>query len=85
MSGDYEFTIRIDMKALCYTIFILNLGVILPVDCYSKSDLQGTIRATIVVSGVRSPYILSNLQDAHSSSMDYDLEEDLDLGLETFE
>ncbi|NHJ04493.1 MAG: cell division protein FtsZ [Candidatus Heimdallarchaeota archaeon] len=48
-------------------------------------DLKGTIRATIVVSGVRSPYILSNIQDTSTLGLEYDLEEDLDLGLETFE
>ncbi len=58
---------------------IVKFGVLI------DPDLQGTIRATIVVSGVRSPYILSNLQDSISSDMDYDLEDDLDLGLETFE
>ncbi|NHJ88007.1 MAG: cell division protein FtsZ [Asgard group archaeon] len=47
-------------------------------------NLQGTIRATIVVSGVKSPYILSNIQN-YDSSEEYDFEEDLDLGLETFE
>ena len=48
-------------------------------------NIKGTIRATIVVSGVRSPYILSNIQESVSNNMEYDLEEDLDLGLETFE
>lgn len=58
---------------------IVKFGVLI------DPDLQGTIRATIVVSGVRSPYILSNIQDTPSTSLDYDLEDDLDLGLETFE
>jgi cell division protein FtsZ len=49
-------------------------------------DLQGTIRATIVVSGVRSPYILSNIEsESPTNGLNYDLEEELDLGLETFE
>lgn len=61
------------------TDIIVKFGVLI------DPDLQGTIRATIVVSGVRSPYILSNIQESTSNSMDYDLEEDLDLGLETFE
>ncbi|RLI68069.1 cell division protein FtsZ [Candidatus Heimdallarchaeota archaeon] len=46
--------------------------------------LEGTIRATIIVSGVRSPYIISNIQE-DALGMDVLLEEDLDLGLETFE
>ena len=58
---------------------IVKFGVLI------DPDLQGTIRATIIVSGVRSPYILSNIQDINSLGLDYDLEEDLDLGLETFE
>lgn len=48
-------------------------------------DLQGSIRATIIVSGVNSPYILSNLEGDEYSSMGYDLEEELDLGLDTFQ
>jgi cell division protein FtsZ len=58
---------------------IVKFGVLI------DQELQGTIRATIIVSGVRSPYILSNIQDINSLGLDYDLEEDLDLGLETFE
>ena len=58
---------------------IVKFGVLI------DPDLQGTIRATIIVSGVRSPYILSNISDINSLGLDYDLEEDLDLGLETFE
>jgi len=46
--------------------------------------LEGTIRATIIVSGVRSPYILANIQD-EALGLDALLEEELDLGLETFE
>lgn len=45
-------------------------------------ELQGTIRATIVVSGVSSPYILSNIQDASTLGMEYDLQEELDLGIQ---
>jgi len=48
-------------------------------------ELQGTIRATIVVSGVRSPYILSNISDTSDYSSDYDYTEELDFGLEKFE
>ncbi|MBD3190771.1 MAG: cell division protein FtsZ [Candidatus Heimdallarchaeota archaeon] len=48
-------------------------------------DLQGSIRATIIVSGVNSPYIISNLESDEYSSMGYDLEEELDLGLDTFQ
>jgi len=48
-------------------------------------DLQGTIRATIVVSGVRSPYILSNIHETNDYSSDYDYAEELDFGLEKFE
>ncbi|NHJ40155.1 MAG: cell division protein FtsZ [Asgard group archaeon] len=48
-------------------------------------DMSGTIKATIVVSGVRSPYIISNIQETNPLGVDFDYEEDLDLGLETFE
>ena len=48
-------------------------------------DLSGVIRSTIIVSGVRSPYIISNIQDASSLESDFDLEEELDLGIDTFE
>jgi cell division protein FtsZ len=48
-------------------------------------DMQGTIRATIVVSGVRSPYILSNIHESSDYSSDYDYAEELDFGLEKFE
>ena len=48
-------------------------------------DMVGSIKATIVVSGVRSPYIISNIQEANPMGIDYDYAEDLDLGLETFE
>jgi cell division protein FtsZ len=47
-------------------------------------DLAGTIKATIVVSGVRSPYIIANLQETNPLGLEYDYE-DLDLGLEKFE
>jgi cell division protein FtsZ len=58
---------------------IVKFGVLI------DPDLQGTIRATIVVSGVQSPYILANMQDTTIPGTDYDLTEELDLGLETFE
>ncbi|MFW9924758.1 MAG: cell division protein FtsZ [Candidatus Thorarchaeota archaeon] len=45
-------------------------------------DLKGTIRATIVVSGVNSPYILSNIQDSSTLGMDFDLQDELDLGIQ---
>ena len=59
---------------------IVKFGVII------DPDLQGKIRATIVVSGVRSPYIMSNFgAESTPNTMDYDLAEDLDLGLDTIE
>ncbi|MGC9780425.1 MAG: cell division protein FtsZ [Candidatus Heimdallarchaeota archaeon] len=61
------------------TDIIVKFGVLI------DPDLQGIIRATIVVSGVRSPYILSNIQDSNALGLDIDFEEDLDLGLETFQ
>ncbi|MHA1220892.1 MAG: hypothetical protein ACTSQB_04095, partial [Candidatus Heimdallarchaeota archaeon] len=48
-------------------------------------ELSGVIRATIIVSGVRSPYIIANIQDSNTIISDFDLQEELDLGIETFE
>ncbi|MEA2070291.1 MAG: cell division protein FtsZ [Asgard group archaeon] len=59
---------------------VVKFGVII------DPELQGIIRATIVVSGVRSPYILSNIKGETSGmGIDMELEEELDLGLETFQ
>lgn len=55
---------------------IVKFGVLI------DPDLKGTIRATIVVSGVSSPYILSNIQDSSTHGMEFDLQDELDLGIQ---